>query len=121
VELADRRDVCFPVRAVQPFGDVEDDVGVRITQTRGKVGVGLEADHRSRTRERGGDGIDRGGIVPLREAVVGAETWGLVFPFRGILGWLLVEREADAQILHATPMKKRVSLSGRNAVVRSCS
>ena len=37
VELADRRDVRLAVRAAQPLGDVEDDVGALRAQSLGKV------------------------------------------------------------------------------------
>ena len=49
-ELADRGDVRLAIRAVQAFGDVEDDVGARGAEPLGKVFVRLEADRRRRAR-----------------------------------------------------------------------
>src|SRR5207247_734766 len=43
-ELADRRHVGLAIRAVESFGDVEDDVGSRVAEVLWKVGGGLEAD-----------------------------------------------------------------------------
>ena len=57
----------FAIRAAESFGDVEDDVGPGGAEPLGKVVVGLEADHFAVRGERGGDGVDRFGGVPLGE------------------------------------------------------
>src|SRR6185437_12074263 len=65
-ELADRGHVGFAIWPVKTFGDVEDDVGSFGAKALGKGFVGLETDHLARGGERGGDGVDRLGGVPLR-------------------------------------------------------
>jgi hypothetical protein len=71
VELADGRDVGFAIHAVEPFGDVEDDVGSSVAEALREVGVGLEADHVAVCGESGGDGVDGVDAVPLGELVIG--------------------------------------------------
>jgi len=92
VELADRGDVGFAIRAVEALGDVEDDVGAGLPQAEREIGVGFEPDHIAGAAERPGDGVDGLGCVPLRVAVVGPGTRRFVF-LRG----LLVVRESDAE------------------------
>ena len=64
-ELADRRHVRLAVHAVQPFRDVEDDVGALVAQPLGEVGVGLEPHDGAERRQRAGHGVDRRRRVPL--------------------------------------------------------
>ncbi len=70
VELADRRNVGFAVRAAESLGDVEHDVRASGPQPLGKLVVRLEANYRSKTRERALDGGDRLGRVPLGVFIV---------------------------------------------------
>ena len=78
-ELADRRNVGLAIRAVEAFGDVEDDVGSLGAEALGEVFGRLEADHVAVGGERGRDGVDRFGGVPLRDrrrSILGGSSSG---------------------------------------------
>ena len=64
-ELADGRDVSLAVRAVEPLGDVEHEVGLDQREPRGEAGVGLEPVDLADGAERALHRIDGGGLVPL--------------------------------------------------------
>ena len=66
VELADRRDVPLAVRAVEPLGDVEHEVGPGGAEPLGEALGGLEADHLADGGERRRDGVDRAPARPTR-------------------------------------------------------
>ena len=69
-EFTDRRDVAFAVHAVEPLGDVEDEVGACGAEFFREGLVGFEADHFAECRECRGHRIDRGGLIPF-----GVEVW----------------------------------------------
>ena len=58
------------------LGDVEDDVGTCVAQPFGEVADRLEAHHLAQRAQRGLDGIDGRGDVPLGELVVGVRREG---------------------------------------------
>ena len=69
-ELADCGNVGFAARAVEAFGDVEDEVGTEQREPSGEAAVGLEAVDLAYRAERPLHRIDGGGLVPL-----GVEIW----------------------------------------------
>ena len=78
-EFADRRDVGFAVRAVKPFGDVEDDVGAFGAEALGEVFVGFEADDvadRRRARRRRRRSFRRNPTPRRRRALLGGSSLG---------------------------------------------
>jgi len=87
VELADRRDVSFAVRPVEPFGDVEDEVGPGGVQPLREVLIGLQPDDLAQRGKRALDPIDRLGLIPLR-VEIGLIELGMQSAARvtGILG-----------------------------------
>ena len=64
-ELADGRDVPLAVRAVEPLGDVEHEVGAGRAEPLGEGRVGLEADDFAEWWRAPLDGVDGAGLVPL--------------------------------------------------------
>jgi hypothetical protein len=81
IELADGRDVTLAVHAVEPFGDVEDEVGAGGAELLGERLVVFEADHFAEGGEGGGHRIDGGGLIPFGVEVglgeIGAESAGV--------------------------------------------
>jgi hypothetical protein len=103
-KLADRRNVGLTVRAVESLGDVEDDVGAFGAEALGECFGRFEADDVSIGGERGSDGVDRVGGVPLRVRVVDTGRLFLGAWLRGDRAHqpygrlrFLVVREADAR------------------------
>ena len=121
-ELADCRNVRLAVRPVEPFGDVEDEVGPEQGQPRGEAGVGLETINLAHGAERPLHRIDGGGLVPLGVQVglmeVGSEgpTGRLVgrrgFGFRpgwtSRRRWFEIKGESDPNC-QRIPLQKRPS------------
>jgi hypothetical protein len=65
VELADGRDVALTVGTVEPFGDVEDEVGACGGEPGGERLRGFQADDLAYRGERALDRVDGAGLVPL--------------------------------------------------------
>src|ERR1041385_6453970 len=68
--------------AIEPLGDVEHEIGLRVQQRAREVARGREADHLTHSLERGGDGLDGLGLVPLGVEIGLAEV-GAKGPTRG--------------------------------------
>src|SRR4029453_15552105 len=64
-ELADRRDVSLAIGAPEALRDVAREGGGEEGEARGKALVGLEPVDLTDGGERGLDGVDGGGLVPL--------------------------------------------------------
>ena len=69
-EFADRGNVGLAIRAVETFGDVEDDVGASGAESFGEFFGRLEGDDVAERGERRRDGSDRFGGIPFRIDVV---------------------------------------------------
>ncbi len=69
-ELADCRDVRLAIRPIEPFGDVEHEVGAEQRESGREAGVGLEAIDLTHGAQRPLHRIDGGGLIPL-----GVQVW----------------------------------------------
>ena len=103
-ELADRRDVGLAVRAVEAFGDVEDEVRAGEGEFLREENVGFEPDDVAEETQSLLHRFNGGAIVPLDECVAASTRW-VVETAVGV-GFLVV-RETDAHVVSGDLLQKR--------------